>query len=196
MTRFGVAFAVFLAREWKRRDPPAAVKPVPRTDPGAVIETTGGHTSHVSASREDVAITSKRQSTYQDGTSKLEGVTAVFDEKNGTRTFTISGKEGRLGKGATTMVLDGSVRMEGTDGLVVLTEHASYSETDAVVRAPGAVEVTRGRRSCTSRRARKRRARRTSHPAPPSSRAATSICGSSGRSGCCAPARTSLRKVR
>jgi LPS export ABC transporter protein LptC len=146
---FGVAFAVFLAREWKRRDPPAAVKPVPRIDPGAVVETTAGHTTHVSASREEVTITSKRQSTYQDGTSKLEDVTAVFDERNGTRTFTISGKEGRLGKGATTMVLDGSVRMEGTDGLVVQTEHASYSETDAVVRAPGAVEITRGRLNAT-----------------------------------------------
>jgi LPS export ABC transporter protein LptC/lipopolysaccharide transport protein LptA len=146
---FGVVFAVFLALEWKRRDPPSTIKLVPRTDPGAVVETTGGNTTHVNAERENVAITFKRQRVYQDGTSKLEGVTAVFDEKNGTRTFTITGKEGSLGKNATTMVLDGSVRMEGTDGMVVLTEHASYSETDAVVRAPGPVEVTRGRLHAT-----------------------------------------------
>ena len=36
------------------------------------------------------------------------------------------------------MVLDGAVKLEGTDGMVVLTEHATYSETDAVVLArPG-----------------------------------------------------------
>ena len=147
---FGIAFALFLAREWKRRDPQLVIKPLPRTDPGAVVETTGGTTSHVNASHEEVHIASRHQSTYQDGTSKLEGgVTAVFDEKNGPRTFTITGKEGRLGKNATTLALDGSVRMEGTDGLVVLTEHASYSETDAVVRAPGPVDVTRGRLHAT-----------------------------------------------
>jgi hypothetical protein len=33
--------------------------------------------------------------------------------------------------------------------MVVLTEHASYTETDAVVRAPGPVDVTRGRTHAT-----------------------------------------------
>jgi lipopolysaccharide transport protein LptA len=147
---FGVVFAVFVARELKRRDPPPAMKPVVHGDPGAVIETTGGNTIHVNQSREDVDITYKRQYTFEDGSSKLEGVTIVFDERNGgTRTFTITGKEGRLGKGATTMVLDGAVKLEGTDGMVVLTEHATYSEADAVVRAPGPVEVTRGRLHAT-----------------------------------------------
>ena len=95
---FGVAFAVFVARELKRRDPPPAMKPVVHSDPGAIIETTGGNTIHVNQSREDVDITYKRQSTVQDGSSKLEGVTIVFDERNGgSRTFTITGKEGRLG---------------------------------------------------------------------------------------------------
>ena len=142
---FGVVFAVFVARELKRRDTPPAMKPVVRTDPKAIAETTGGFTQHISGSRDDVDITFKKQYTYEDGSSKLEGVTIVFDERKGTRTFTITGKEGRLGKGATTMLLDGAVKLEGSDGMTVLTEHATYADTDGVVRAPGPVELTRGR---------------------------------------------------
>ena len=142
----GIAFAVFVAREMKRRDPPVAVKPVVRTDNRAIVETTGGNTTRLNGTHEDVAITFDKQYIYDDGTSKMQGVTIVFDERNGgSRTFTIKGKEGRLGKGSTTMLLDGAVTLEGTDGMKVLTEHASYSETDAVVRAPGPVELTRGR---------------------------------------------------
>ena len=146
---FGVIFAVFVVRELKRRDAPVAMKPAPVGDPRAVVETTNGQTTHVNGTREDVAITYAKQLTYEDGTSTLQGVTIVFDEKKGTRTFTITGKEGRLGKNATTMMLDGAVKLAGSDGMIVLTEHATYAETDAVVRAPGPVEVTRGRTHAT-----------------------------------------------
>ena len=146
---FGVLFAVFVARELKRRDPPPAMKPVVRTDPKAIVETTGGTATRTTLNREDVSVTSERQSTYEDGSSKMQGVNVVFPERNGTRTFTITAKEGRLGKAATTMALDGAVKMVGSDGMTVLTEHATYAEIDAVVRAPGPVDVTRGRMHAT-----------------------------------------------
>src|SRR3954471_15083878 len=142
---FGIAFAVFVARQMKVRDVRVTTKPIPRTDPKAVVETTGGDTTHIPGTGKDVDITYKKQFTYEDGTSRLEGVTIVFDERNGDRTFTITAHDGRLGKGATTMLLDGAVKLAGSDGMTVLTEHATYSETDAVVRAPGPVELTRGR---------------------------------------------------
>jgi LPS export ABC transporter protein LptC len=144
---FGVIFAVFVARELKRRDPPPAIKPVVRTDPKAVVEITGGTATRTTNNREDVAVTSDRQQTYEDGSSRMQGVHVVFPERNGSRTFTITAKEGKLGKAATTMALDGAVRMEGSDGMTVLTEHATYA--DAVVRAPGPVDVTRGRTHAT-----------------------------------------------
>src|SRR3954464_15244408 len=125
---FGVVFAVFVARELKRRDPPAIVKPSLRTDPGAVVETRKGHTTKLTGNREDVSITFEQQSVYEDGSSKLQGVTIVFDERHGDRTFTISGNEGRLGKDGATMALDGAVKMVGSDGMTVLTEHASYAD--------------------------------------------------------------------
>jgi LPS export ABC transporter protein LptC len=146
---FGVVFAVFVARELKRRDPLAVVKPSPRIEPGAVVETHKGTTTQFNFNREDVSISYENQLVYEDGSSKLQGVRVAFDEKNGSRTFTITGKEGRLGKGATTMVLDGAVKLEGSDGTTVLTEHASYAESDGVVRAPGPVEMMRGRTHAT-----------------------------------------------
>jgi LPS export ABC transporter protein LptC len=146
---FGVVFAVFLARQLKPRDAPPAAQPAPRTDPGAVVETLRGQTLQFKKSHEDVSISYERQSVYQDGTSRQQGVTIVFEERNGSRTFTITGKEGRLGKDATTMALDGAVRMEGSDGMIVLTEHATYAEADGIVRAPGPVELTRGRQHAT-----------------------------------------------
>src|SRR4051794_12909429 len=116
---FGIAFAVYVARELKGRDPAAVSQPAPTTDPGAIVETTDGRTVHMKGDdgKDAVDITFKKQYVYQDGTSKLEGVTVAFNERNGSRTFTITGKEGRLGKGATTMVLDGAVKLAGSDGM-------------------------------------------------------------------------------
>jgi len=141
----GVAFAAFVARELKRRDPVPAMTPVVRTDAGAIVETTGGNLVRINGTREDVSVAYRTQLIYEDGSSKLRGVTIVTEERNGTRTFTITGKEGRLAKGATTIALDGAVKLVGSDGMTVLTEHATYAETDGTVRAPGPVELTRGR---------------------------------------------------
>lgn len=142
---FGVVFAVFVARELKRRDPVPTMAPVARTDPGAVVETTGGNLTRIKGTREDVSIAYRKQYTYEDGSSKLLGVTIVTEERNGTRTFTIAGKEGRVSKDATTIALDGAVKLVGSDGMTVITEHATYADADGTVRAPGPVELTRGR---------------------------------------------------
>src|SRR5258708_39702328 len=142
---FGVMFVVFVARELKRRGAPPTMTPVLRSDPRAVVESTGGHTFRANGTREVANIAYQKQYTYEDGTSRLEGVTIDTKEKNGDRTFTITGKSGQLGKGDSTIVLDGAVRMQGSDGMVVLTEHATYAEVDGTVRAPEPIDYTRGR---------------------------------------------------
>src|SRR5260221_1112291 len=148
---FGIAFAVFVARELKRRQPPPAMTSGVHSDPRAVIETKKGRTYRIAGTggTKEIVVGYDTELVYDDGSSKLLGVTIEFDERNGDRAFTITGKEGRLGKGSTTMALDGAVKMLGSDGMTVLTEHASYAEADAVVRAPGPVEATQGRRHAT-----------------------------------------------
>src|SRR5262249_27819598 len=89
--------------------------------------------------------TFQKQLTYPDGTSKLEGVSIVTQEKNGSRTFTITAKEGRVGNNETSLTLDGDVRLAGSDGMVLVTEHATYADSEGTVKAPGPVQFGRGR---------------------------------------------------
>ena len=141
---FAVVFAGFVAWQFKgRQAAPAQVAPV-RTDPNAVVELTGGDFLKFAGSHEDVRVKSTRQVIQADGSSALFDVTTTFDERNGSRTFTITSKEGRVGKGESALVLDGDVRLEGSDGMKLRTEHATYSDSDATVRAPGPVDYTRG----------------------------------------------------
>lgn len=142
---FGVLFAAFVARQLKPRDTPTAAAPAPKADPGAIVETTNGRLGKFKGSRQNVDVTFERQLLYADGSSRLFGVKIVTEEKNGTRTFTIAGKEGRVGNNDSSLQLDGAVRLEGSDGLSAATDHATYSDADGVVRAPGPVEFARGR---------------------------------------------------
>ena len=74
---FGVAFAVFVAREFKRRENPPPVPATAGKDPGAVVETTGGRGWKFNGSREAAGVTFQKQLTYADGSSKLLGL-ALF----------------------------------------------------------------------------------------------------------------------
>jgi lipopolysaccharide export system protein LptA len=141
---FGVLFAAFVARQLKPRDTPHAAVPVAKTDPGAIIETTKGTLAKFKGSRQNVDVTFARQQLYTDGSSKLFGVTIVTDEKNGSRTFTVTANEGRVGANDSSLQLDGAVRLQGSDGLSAAAEHATYS-SEGVLRAPGPVEYGRGR---------------------------------------------------
>lgn len=110
-----------------------------------MVEITSGTLQQFTGSREDVSVKATKQLTYEDGSSKLQGVTITFAERNGDRTFTVTGKEGALGKDKATMVLDGDVRLAGSDGMTVHTEHATYGNGDGTVRALGPIEFTSGR---------------------------------------------------
>jgi lipopolysaccharide export system protein LptA len=142
---FGVLFAAFVARQLKPRDTPTASTSVQKVDPGAIVETTNGTLGKFKGSRQNVDVTFERQLLYSDGSSKLFGVKIVTQEKNGNRTFTISGREGRVGSNDSSLQLDGAVRLEGSDGLSAAAEHATYSDADGFVRAPGPVQYARGR---------------------------------------------------
>src|SRR5262249_35595091 len=142
---FGVLFAAFVARQLKPRDPPSGSTPIRKADPGAVLETQHGKLLKYNGSRQGVSVDVDQQLVYADGSSKLTGVTIVTDERNGSRTFTITSKEGHVGNKDSSIALDGAVHLAGSDGMTATTEHASCVESEAVVRAPGPVEFGRGR---------------------------------------------------
>lgn len=140
-----LAFGVFVAVQFRPREAPAAAAPGVRTEPGAMVETTGGHTVRFGP-RQSVQITSERQLTYEDGRSKLLGVTVTAEEPDGKGTFTATGKEAAVGKDESTIELNGDVRLESST-IRARTEHATFSKTDNIVRSPGPTEASEGKTS-------------------------------------------------
>src|SRR5262245_45039525 len=104
---FGVVFAGLVGWQLKPRAPAPVTAPVQRTDPGAVVESTGGRLERFKFSRQDVGIKYERQLLYANGTAKLFGVTIETDERGGSRSFTVTGKEGNVGEKESTLTLDG-----------------------------------------------------------------------------------------
>lgn len=145
---FAVAFAIWVALAFKRRQPPATTPPtVAQTDPNAVVESTGGRLVRYKGTHEDVVVAFQRQLTYQNGATRLTGVTVTTQPKSGGRSFVITGKEGQVGDNQSTIKLDGDVRLKASDGLTAATEHASYVDAQGIVDAPGPGTFTQGRLS-------------------------------------------------
>ena len=143
---FGVVFAAFVALQFKRRLPASAPTAVVRTDPRAVVESTGGATQRFKSSHEDVRVRYERLLTYEDGTSTLLGVTVTTEDRaDAKRNFTITAKEGKLGQNESSFVLDGDVHLTSSDGMSARTAHATYTDADGSVSAPGPVEFAKGR---------------------------------------------------
>ena len=160
---FGVVFALFVALQLMRggRAAPAATV---RSDPGALMETTGGNTQRFRSSREDVSVSYDKLLTYANGSSKLIGVTITTADRGGSavadgsggaaedrggagRTFVVTGREGVLGQNESSITLDGDVRLRSSDGMTARTEHATYAQSDGTITAPGPVEFAKGRLS-------------------------------------------------
>jgi LPS export ABC transporter protein LptC/lipopolysaccharide transport protein LptA len=142
---FATVFALIVASRFTGRAPVPPATPVQRTDPGAVVESTGGTLQRFKSSHEDVSVASQKQLTYEDGSTKLVGVTIVRSQEGDGQSFTVTSNEGHAGQNESMMVLDGHVRLESSDGMIVRAEHATFTEGDKIVRAPGPVEFTHGR---------------------------------------------------
>lgn len=138
-----VVFAIGVAFSIQRRAPHRVEGPIAKTDPRSVVESAGGQSFRVNREQEQVRVQYEKLLTYADGTSKMVGVKVTTDRSG--RTFTITAKEGQIGKAESTVELDGDVNVIASDGMVMTTAHATYTESDGMARAPGFVEFSRGR---------------------------------------------------
>jgi LPS export ABC transporter protein LptC/lipopolysaccharide transport protein LptA len=138
-----VAFAIGVAVNMRHRAPQKVEAPLPNTDLKAVVESGDGQSVRVNREKEQVRLQYEKLLTYSDGSSKLLGVTVTTDRSG--RSFTMKGKEGKIGHDESTVELDGDVHVVANDGLTLTTEHATYTEADGVVRAPGPVSFAKGR---------------------------------------------------
>jgi len=103
----------------------------------------------VKGTREDVAIDFEKQVTYANGSSILMNVKVTTTDRTDGRVFTITGKQGRATDNPVTYAIDQDVRLVATDGMTANTEHATYTDSDSTVRAPGPATLGKGRIAAT-----------------------------------------------
>jgi lipopolysaccharide export system protein LptA len=140
-----VAAAVGLAIKRREATPPAP--PVVRTDPKALIESTGGRAVRFNRAHEDIRVEYERQLTYQDGSTKLLGVKIAADNRGDGRRFVVTGDEGKIEKNESTLALNGHIKLVEGDGFTAEAGTATYDSRDTTVRAPGVVTFHHNRLS-------------------------------------------------
>lgn len=156
---FVVVFAAMVAVSLvKGRKPPPALATVPqKLDPKAVINNLGEglheHHDPTQGGKVTFRIRFGNQLTYADGSSKFGGgVKVEMPDKNG-RQILVESRDASItvppGKQVGVAEFTGGVKLTTSDGIVVTTESATYSDEEQMTRIPGALAFRKGRMTGT-----------------------------------------------
>ncbi len=146
---FALAFAVVVILSIGKRQPRPATPTQLRQDPDAVTESTKGQSIFHRGSKQDIRIDYERLATYKSGRMIFYGAKVVVLNRAG-RNFEVMAREAETAENQSQVDLRGDVSMVTSDGLTVKTDKATYTESDQVVRAPGAVSFARDRMTGSS----------------------------------------------
>lgn len=145
---FLVALIAVVALTLRSREPEPSGGLVPRADPSASVEATkGGELTWTEKDREVFTLKFDRNLTYADGRSVFSGVTVRIPDRGG-RSVDIRADEAEVSttQGANrTVQLRGNVVLSTSDNLTLKAPRAQYSETDRILRIPGAFTFARPR---------------------------------------------------
>ena len=131
----GVAVTVFFGLRDRAQLEPAVL--VERTDPDAVIQIRGSRFVQADPLGDNFAITSGRQSTYEDGRMRwFDDVTITVSDRDDRAGFVLSGQTATLDADQTHVQFTGSVTMESSGGLSAVTEEALYAHGEGLVEMP------------------------------------------------------------
>jgi lipopolysaccharide export system protein LptA/lipopolysaccharide export system protein LptC len=142
-----LAVAVAVGLALRRREAPVPPPPVVRSDPKAIVESTGGRAVRFNRAHEDIRVEYERQLTYKDGSTKLLGVKIAADNRGDGRRFVVTGDEGQVAKDESLLMLNGHIKLVEGDGFTVETDAAIYDKRDTTVRAAGPVRFYHNRLS-------------------------------------------------
>ena len=116
----------------------------PRTDPNAVVESSGGLITRTRGEARDMDLQHKGLRTYPDGRTVFQSVVVTVPERDDRRGFTISGDEAEVTKDSAQVRVNGHVRLKTSDNLTMKGGEATYDSTDGIIRIPGEVTFTKG----------------------------------------------------
>ena len=141
---FALAFAIWVYVSIRERKPVPASAGALRTDKDAVVESTTGQSFRQKGADQDLRIDYDKLFTYQSGRSRFVGAKITVTGRAG-RDFEIRANEAEIAENQSQIDLKGAVVITTSDGLKVETDNATYTESDGVTRAPGAVKFSRAR---------------------------------------------------
>ncbi|MBI4476894.1 MAG: LPS export ABC transporter periplasmic protein LptC [Acidobacteria bacterium] len=133
----GVVFAIVVAMAVKRRDTVESVPVVTRTDPTAIVESTGTIIIEAKGEAPEFRVDGGRYLTYADGRVRvLEGVKVRTSYRSG-RSFLLSGRAAEVSADRATILINGDVRLESSDSFTATANDALYSKGEGLVRTDG-----------------------------------------------------------
>ena len=138
----GVAVSAYWMTSARRTPPPAP--PVTPLGPTVTARVTGGQAEQTSGKRQDFSLVFDQQVQYSDNRTVAKGLVVTVTRPEG-RSFVITGKEGTIGAGQSSVEMTGDVVLTASDGLVAKTGTASYSNGEGILRAPGPVTFERAK---------------------------------------------------
>ena len=147
------AAAVVVSLRQGRRPPAQGIVKPADFDKDAVTQGKAGNYQISKEGKPTLQVKFGNQKTYADGRLVLGGgVTMVLPDKNG-RQITIESRDADMtrppGKEVGIANFTGGVKLTTSDGIIVTTATATYSDEEQMTRIPGALEFTRGRMTGT-----------------------------------------------
>ncbi|HUP39459.1 MAG TPA: LPS export ABC transporter periplasmic protein LptC [Vicinamibacterales bacterium] len=139
----GVVAVVFATTRRRETPPPATA--VERGDLAATIESSGAFLVQMKGDKETVRVEAEKQYSYPDGSIRL--VNAKVTSTRQGETFVATSAEARVGENQTNLDMKGNVVITSNNGLEAKGDSATYSQSEGVMRGPGAVTFKRGRMS-------------------------------------------------
>ena len=139
----GVSAAVFL--NLRQRAEPVQAVVVQRTDPDAIIQTRGSDVVQADAFGDNIRVVAAQQMTYAGGGLRMtDGVEVTVEARDDRDGFVLRSRTATVDAGKTELSLSGDVRLVAGGDLEASTESAHYTESEGVVRMPGAATFVRG----------------------------------------------------
>jgi LPS export ABC transporter protein LptC/lipopolysaccharide transport protein LptA len=150
LAAFALGFAVWLGLQLRGRPILTGEVTDPRTDPNAVVESSGGLITRTQGETRDMDVQHKGLRTYPDGRTVFQSVTVTVPPRDDRRGFTISGDEAEVTKDNAQVRLTGNLKLTTTDKLTMTGPEATYDSSDGIIRIPGDVTFVKERMTGSS----------------------------------------------
>lgn len=142
---FAVGFSVWLVVLLRQNQRAAGEAADPRTDPNAIVESSGGLITRTRGDARDFDIEHQGLLTYPDGRTVFKQVVVTVPERDDRRGFVLSGDEGEVAGDGERVLFRGALRLATSDGLTMTGPEAAYDAADGVVRVNGDVAFEKDR---------------------------------------------------